>query len=581
MSKSKKKRNAVGKFGNISRTGDRTLTTFGVGGLPIVNHFLERADMEGFLRVALGEDKRCKISPEIGILTLVRNYLLSRQPIYGVGEWARGLKPALLQLDTTQLRSLNDDRVGRCLDRLFAADCPALVLALTRHVVEEFDLDLSEIHNDTTTISFYGNYVEPTVDNVISGKWKPIPAYGHSKDHRPDLKQLLYNLTVSSDGAVPVAFGVESGNVTDDSLHQKTWDLICEIVGGPDFLYVADSKLATRDNMAYIANRGGRFISVLPRTRSEDGDFRRRVVRDEISWEEVRRKADDLGKVVDVISAAKGLTTTTSEGYRLLWFRSTRKAELDLAARANSIRRAIDSLDELQDKLRSPRTRYRDESKVLQEVDKRLRSSGAREWITYSVTAEEEEKFVQRTAGRPGPSTDYRRKTRLRFRLTSAVDTEKTAEAARHDGVFPLVTNERKLSAREILEAYKRQADIEKRFSQLKTQFQIAPVFLKSTTRIVALLTVYYLALLIQALTERELRREMKNNGVESLPLYPEDRKCKAPTTRRVLDYFDNIERHELRTSKSKEPTIFTTELSELQSTILELLQVSEEDYSV
>ena len=580
MNEPKKRPDASGKSGSTSRSGDKTLTTFGVGGLPIVNHFLRRARVEDFLREALKDDKRCRISPAIGILVLIQNYLISRQPIYGIQEWAQELRPDLLQLTRRQMLSLNDDRVGRCLDRLFDADCSALALALTRHVVQEFDLDLSEIHNDTTTISFYGTYVEPTVENMLSGKWKPIITYGFNKDHRPDLKQLLYNLTVSSDGTVPVAFGVESGNVTDDQLHQKTWDLLHEIVGSPNFLYVADSKLATRDNMSYIANRGGRFISVLPRSRSEDLDFRRRVSLGEIRWDEVRRKVDVHGNTKDVISAAKG-TTTSSEGYRLLWFHSTRKAELDIAARSTSVRRAVDSLQELSQKLHSPRTRYREESKVYREIEKRVTSCGAKEWITYSVTAEEEETYLQETPGRPGPSTKYRRKSKTRFHLSFAVDTEKMDEAVRQDGVFPLVTNDRTLTPKEILEAYKRQSNIEKRFSQLKTQFQITPVFLKSTTRIVALLTVYYLALLIQALIERDLRQGMKDNAIESLPLYPEERKCRAPTTRRVLDLFDNVERHELKTSRSKSPTVFVTELSDLQKTVLQLLQVSENDYEV
>ena len=61
-------------------------------------------------------------------------------------------------------------------------------------------------------------------------------AWGHNKDHRPDLKQLLYTLTVSHDGNVPVYFTSHSGNVADDTTHVATWDLLCQLVGGPDFL---------------------------------------------------------------------------------------------------------------------------------------------------------------------------------------------------------------------------------------------------------------------------------------------------------------------------------------------------------
>ena len=65
---------------------------------------------------------------------------------------------------------------------------------------------------------------------------------GHNKDHRPDLKQLLFILTVAQDGGVPVYFQAKSGNVVDDRTHRATWDLLCKLTGRRDFLYVADVR---------------------------------------------------------------------------------------------------------------------------------------------------------------------------------------------------------------------------------------------------------------------------------------------------------------------------------------------------
>jgi transposase len=445
-------------------------------------------------------------------------------------------------------------------------------------VVKEFDLDLDELHNDSTTVTFFGEYRGAGEGKLVRGKKTPAVTFGHNKDHRPDLKQLLYHLTVSADGTVPVAFGVESGNVTDDQTHRETWDLLCKIAGRSDFLYVADSKLATRENMSYIVNRGSRFISVLPRSRKEDQEFRERVIRDEISWKEVHRKVSDQGYVKDIISAASE-GSITAEGYRLVWFHSTRKAELDLARRSTAVRKAMKALDVLALKLLSSRTRYRDEAKVIGEVERILTKYGVKACFEYEVKPQNQETFVQNGKGRPGPDTVFRLKVKKGFRLHFVAGEERLAQEARHDGVFPLVTNDRKLSDTEVLHAYKRQAYIEKRFSQLKTQFQLTPVFLKSTHRLVALLTVYYFALLIQALIERELRGAMKKAGIDAIPAYPEERECKAPSTRRTLDLFDNVERHELVTATSKEPTIFATELSESQRLVLELLEIPEGDY--
>ena len=567
------------EVGSRSQAGRKTLTSYNVGALPILERIISRARLPQFLREFVVEDKRCSISPVTGILLLLKNYLVSREPIYGISEWARQFRPDLLGLSDTQVSSLNDDRVGRCLDRLFEADCGALVLAVTRHVVEEFGIDLSEIHNDSTTVTFSGNYTGATQERVVKGRVRPAITWGHNKDHRPDLKQLLYNLTVSSDGAVPVVFGVENGNVSDDKTHKANWNLLCQIVGGPDFIYVADSKLASYENMSHIAHRGGRFLTVLPRKRGEDKAFRQALIAGEsVDWESVDKQYDDNGVLVSTVRASKQ-PARTSDGFRLLWFHSSRKAELDRKTRAHRVSRGIAELTSLRLKLHSPRTRYKEESKVSRAVEKCLAEVGATEWITVEIQPEEREIFQQVRRGRPNAKTRYRREVKTRFDIRFHENRPAIEAAQKQDGVFPLVTNDETLSSKDVLRAYKRQSQIEKRFSQLKSQFEMVPVFLKSVHRVVALLTIYYLALLVQALVERELRRGMRESGIESLPLYPEERKCKAPTTRRLLDVFENIQFHELTSSGNASPATFATELSDIQHQLLRLLRVPDSDY--
>jgi hypothetical protein len=89
-----------------------------------------------------------------------------------------------------------------------------------------------------------------------------------------------------------------------------------------------------------------------------------------------------------------------------------------------------------------------------------------------------------------------------------------------------------------VLEAHKEQPKIEKRFEQTKTVHEIAPVFLKNEDRVEAFFFLYFIALLVQALIERELRNAMAERGIEELPLYPEERKCRRPTTEQVFRLF-------------------------------------------
>ena len=562
----------------MSRAGGFVLRSAGVGALPVVNRLLCRIRLEEFLKDALPrEDGRTKLSPTKALLVLLRNLLLSREPIYGLGEWAARYVPDLMDLTENEVGLLNDDRVGRALDKLFAADVHSLVLNVATHAVKEFGLRLDELHNDSTTVSFFGAYLDAALEQRVLGRRTVAITFGYSKDHRPDLKQLLFMLTVTADGGVPLHFRVASGNVTDDTTHRDTWNLLCQLTGRRDFLYVADSKLATRDNMAYLNQHQGRFITVLPKTRGEDAAFRAAISAGHVSWRPLWEKTDEDGEMIDVYSVSDR-PVGTAEGYRLVWYHSRRKAELDAIARAGRIERAVKGLAELQDKLRSARSRYRQESKVAEAVAKILASCGAEAWIATEIEARESETFHQAGRGRPGMDTQYVRKVRTRLDLDYRIDDARVGEDAKSDGVFPLITNVVDISELELLKTYKRQPTIEKRFSQLKSDFEVAPMYLKSVHRIQALLAVYFFALLVEALMERELRDAMSRKGIESLPLYPEGRACKRPTTRRVLDLFESVQRHTL--SRDKHSTeIFITDLTRVQRRLLNLLDLSPKQY--
>lgn len=554
--------------GSRALAGGQTLRTWTIGPLPLVNQLLERVQLERFLQQYLPRDGRRMAMPTSrGLLLLLRNILLSREPIYGLGEWAERFVPAQLGLREADGEHLNDDRIGRCLDRLFQADVPSLVLDVVRHVVKTFQVSLDELHNDSTTISFYGAYDDATQEEPRGTRQRLAVLFGHSKDHRPDLKQLLYILTVTEDGGVPVYFTTASGNVTDDTTHRETWDLLRQLAGGSDFLYVADCKLATRENLQYIHNQGGRFVTILPRTRREDTEFRQRLrtAPDALVWDHLY-DADDAGEpIVDRLRVCAE-PALSSEGFRLLWFHSTRKAHRDAMTRTRAIERACQELADLQERLQAPRTRFRQRAKVEAAVAEILQQREVTRWLEVTIHEVPQEEFKQTKRGRPGKDTQYVKETRLRYRLAWQLQTTQIQEDEYTDGVFPLITNQRDMAAGEVLQAYKRQPLIEKRFSQFKTDFEVAPVYLKEVTRIQAMLCVYFFALMLQTLLERELRQALASSEYDAIPLYPERRACRAPSTRRILDIFDNIQCHTL--TGGVESQTFVTQLTPLQRQI-------------
>ena len=563
------------------RAHGKRIVTHCVGALPIINRLLDRMRLRDFLARHLpAEDSRTKVDTPRVVLLLLRNLLVSREPMYGVAEWARNFGPELFDLRPREFDYLNDDRVGRCLDRVFQALDTNLIMDVVTHVVGEFEVCLDELHNDSTTVSFFGDYPSAETERRVKGQTAPAITWGHSKDHRPDLKQLLYILTVSDDGGIPVYFQAASGNVVDDQTHQATWRLLAELVQRPDFLYVADCKLATTENMNEIARLGGRFITVLPATRKEDTQFRQRLRETPlaVSWREAYRLTHEDGTLRDLFQVCTD-EQLSKEGYRLLWFHSRGKAESDAETRARRLQRAICELTDLRARLTSPRTRFRQRDKVTAAVDAILDAHTARDYLHVEILECQQENYRQVSRGRPTKDTQYTRRVETRFDVSWEVDGKRLEAAAAGDGVFPLITNLRDWTAAEVLKAYKRQPIIEKRFSQLKTDFCVAPVYLKSVTRIVGLLAVYFLALMVQSLLERELRRAIQSQGLEPLPLYPEGRACASPTTRQVLDVFEPIARHTIFLNGSDDLEMFTTELAPIHRQILQLFQVPTTDY--
>jgi transposase len=380
------------QVGHRAEAAGHDLHSYRVGLLPILNRILERLRLEEFFRAYLPpQDRRCRIDPAIGLLVLLKNLLLSREPLYGVGEWAARHVPDLLGLSERQVTSLNDDRVGRCLDRLFQNDYGSLALRVATHAISEFGVELDQLHNDSTTITFHGDYPDATHEEKRKEQMRLAITWGHNKDHRPDLKQLLFILTVSKDGGVPVYFQAKSGNTADDQTHRATWDLLCALAQRRDFLYVADCKLATAENMAHVHQHGGRFLTLIPRTRGEDQSFRESLSRGQVRWRPIYDKRDEDGEIIDQFRVSEE-PALSAEGYRLVWYHSTRKAENDAAQRARQVDRALRELADLQQKLGSPRSRYQDRAKVAAAVEAILESRGAGGWITTTIDEQAVEK---------------------------------------------------------------------------------------------------------------------------------------------------------------------------------------------
>ena len=537
-----------------------------LGPHPLIRHYLERMSFRQIIRDCLGGGLFQSLDHAEVLSVLIHNVLVSRGPMYRIRPWAKRIEPEALGLTAAQVDHLNDDRIVRSLEPLVSTRGRNVFFRLALRVIKDFAVEVSRVHFDTTTVTFFGQYA--------SSRSEPRITRGFNKDHRPDLKQLLFGLNVSSDGAVPLLHHIFSGNRTDDSVHVRNVDLLRTLLGRDDFIYVADSKLCTTQNLAHIASYEGRFVTVMPRTRSEDREFRRQLREGApaVRWHKIHqidsaRRRDDPP---DVYSSTNAGPQETAEGYRIVWIRSSQKTELDRQVREERIREAEVELGRLAANL-SPRT-LRSRKEIQAKVTKILTAHKLAGFLPTKIVSftEVEHRYLRR--GRPKTGDPMRKIRHRRFKLEFHRDKEAIRKESRTDGVFPLVTNISQRSKREILEIYKYQPYLEKRFALTKSEYSIAPIFLKKPIRVVGLLHVYFVSIMLSALLERQVRAAMKARGISQIEILPEGRATPTPTTPRILENFTDVMWHEFQ--EGDRIIHFPVELNKTQKLLLELCGV-------
>ena len=544
---------------------DAVLTKFVLGAHPIIEHFMELMRLRDIINTYMASDKRQKLDDGSVLTLLIHNILTTPHPLYEMQDWLTPLDAKQLGLESDASLYIQDDRIGKGLFKFYRSRHKDVFFRLALRVIKIFRLDCSRIHHDTTTVTFAGKYVGWSVQELLT--------YGKNKDHRPDLKQLVLGLSVTGDGAVPIAHQIYSGNQTDDRLHPANHKALQKLLQRVDFIYVADSKLATEENLRTIAACQGLFVSVMPRTWKADATFRTRVRRGEITWKHLvsRRNNRNPDSKLDRYYVAEGDGHTT-HGYQLHWIRSTQKAEQDAETRTRRLQRALEELRKVQSKINTYHLKSRQQ--IVKRVEGVLKQGHCETLLTYELHATREYQRIYRKKGRPHQDTPYKLVWKQVYSLSFAVDADALKTEQTTDGVFPLITNLDPLThpAKKVLEIYKFQPFLETRHSQLKTYQEIAPVYLKKPERVVAFLHIHVMALMVAALIERKLRLAMRQQGISSLPIYPEDRPCKSPTMFDIVRLFRNVERYEV--AVGDDLNIFPAQLTDLQKQVLELLEV-------
>jgi len=533
--------------------------------LPMVKHYMDELDLVNLFAKYVPVAPGSLTDHAESLCILTANIICENKPLYKIQEWLSQYSDNLGQ-EPVAANLFNDDRLARALSALFDSDRHSLMTEVSGNAISTHNLMTDEIHNDSTTVTFIGKYDTPDPQAVQLKR-------GHNKDFRPDCKQIVFGLNITSDGHVPLSYKLFDGNTVDDVTHIPNWNALRTLLEKEDFIYVADCKLCSQKNLDHIAQHGGFFITIVPKDRKEVKKFTKYLKDNDVEWkhafeiESSRKK----GKINTYKTYEPG---RIKSGFRIIFVHSSSKQEDDEGKRHKKIDKAIVQLEELAPKLNAYHLKTKKEIKAA--VDKICKP--VKGFVNVKVLTERKQVKVKISPGRPSLTKSvYKNKWKFTHSIQWVLNKKALAAASRIDGIFPLITNT-DLAAGDVLRRYKDQPFLEKRMYTKKTVLEVAPVFLKKEKRIEAMLFLYFVALIIVSLIERNIRMNMAKEKIEKLPILPQGMNSKKPTWNNIRYFFRNVHYSEiLRDGTCIQAMV--KGISALHGHVIELLDVPDTVY--
>jgi transposase len=489
-----------------------------VGALPVISHYLERLGLAKVVDELAPWDGDVPLGALVEILVI--NRLLNPKAMFRIDAWAQ--KTGLDTYYGLAAGQLNDDRLGRALERL-AAYAESIQAGLVVQAVKRFKLNVSQIHYDITAVELYGAYARQAPE----GQPPPTPraTYGRTKSGRKNVKQIQLGVNVTGDGGVPVAHAALDGNTAEATTHLDNLRRLRALLPKKWQLYIADTKLDTPENLLAVAAGGGKFLCGGAFTAPLQRLFlqQRRQLRPVAYWpnSQARRPPEERDRyegfeLPQRLTGKQGGRTTKLD-YRLLFFWSQSKQRQEAATRERHLGKIQAEFDAVARNLNKYSLKTEDA------VRRRLEGARAR----YAEGKLFAYQLHQQRSG----------SLQLEWRIDAAA----LAEWQLLEGAFVLKTNLAKKASplKRVLQKYKEQSQVERRIHHLKGPLAVAPMFLEKPERIAGLLCILVWALMVLALLERQVRRSLK--GKPLYGLYPENRPSPAPTGPALLDRFATL----------------------------------------
>ena len=542
--------------------------------LLLANKFLNVIGFVDFIdRSVEWDSKQWKVSPgNLAKAVILVTFLQIRAPLYKIHETFAEVDTEALFGEGVMPEHLNDDAIARALDRISKANPESLFSSLCLSMYSIYNIAFKRLHSDTTTLSFYGDYEQ----SEVAGEDDLKIVKGYNKDHLPQCKQVVVGKIVNEHG-LPVACSTMDGNTSDVEWNKKALKLVKEAFGERlnEVTYIADSKLINLPIFRQLMDKENRirFISRCP------ASFYNKIAEKTIN----RAYQDDNWIDVGKLGAGKKSCTYELQEYcETIEEHDVRLIVVKTSAGEERFER----------KLEKQRTELEKDIQALLKKKFVCEADAKEEWERFEKAHKKsifkycvnfnEIKVEKRPQGNPGKNPKPP-KVEITWQICAAiVETDQGLEKKlRHEEeCFVLITNidKSEISAGDILREYKEQIIVEVQFKLLKEPALASTIFLKTPERIDALVMLLNISLLIRALVQYNIRKNVKESKEELPRIGWNKNKLENPTIKYVLEVLQKS--YLVKVAKNTYEYGFFNEYYKLRvTTVLKLLDINIEDF--
>ena len=509
--------------------------------LPLVRETFDELGILSVIEEVFPKHPEAVVSEADCLLLMCLNILQGRCALYRMHEWLHHLDADVIIGENCPRKAFTDTRLAQTLDRFFAFGLDNLFARIAVEILKAPTIPGRALfRGDTTSLVLHGAYdIEPE-------EGAPKPAYGYSKDKRPDLKQLMLSLCLDQANRPRAFFPLDGNTGEQPANRQLLQEVARQMKSTEGATWVGDAKLVDADTIGQLLDNDFHFISLLPKTFK----LRKQLLKD--LSKDLTTVADKPGNKAD---APRRIWKAASFIHPFV-IRKTPESDPESV----SLRFIVVHSSQLEAKYLSGLEKKldREETKLRRSVPKKAFACQAdaeaafepirrhEKLLEAELSVVCEEVLVKRArAGRPRKGEKSQKKKDYRVVVDEIVENEDAMAAAlKQASHFVLVTDhlaESDWSDEEVFQTYQGQQDIEGKtgFRWLKDAY-VAPVFLKTPRRIASLLFVFVVSLLVRNHLESRMRSRLAELD-EEIRYYTHTRRTKRPTAEVIFDCFAGV----------------------------------------